>query len=272
MAKQTPLIITSTVAPSWVYPHARNNPKTADNAIDEAVSAWKAGAAVIHVHGRMNFTEEEWRRVIRSLRDRTDAIVQVGLSALKIPERLPVIKMKPDMLSIILSHHDEQFPKLTVNLLHDRKELEEYCRLCGRYGIKPEWEVWHAGAVWNLNRLVGDGLVHPPHFVTLFFDWPGGTWSPATAEELLHRLKQQRRDSICSVSIMGHSQTPLAVMSLLLGHHLRVGTEDNPYYLPGRLAKDNGEPVSRIVRIAREVGREVAKPTDARAMLGIPDN
>ena len=93
------LIITSTVAPSWIYPDAKNNPKTADDAIEEAVSAWKAGAAVIHIHGRMNFTEEEWARVIKTLRDKTDAIIQVGLSALKIPERLPVIKMKPDMLS-----------------------------------------------------------------------------------------------------------------------------------------------------------------------------
>jgi 3-keto-5-aminohexanoate cleavage enzyme len=269
MVKQEPLIITSTVAPSWIYPDARNNPKTADDAIREAISAWKAGAAVIHIHGRMNFTEDEWRRVIKTLRDKTDAIVQVGLSALKIPDRLPVIKMKPDMLSIILNHHDEEFPRMTMSLLHGRDELEEYCKLCTKYGIRPEWEVWHAGSVWNLNYLVGKGLAKPPHFVTLFFDWPGGIWSPATAEELLHRLRQQREDSICSVSIMSHAQTMIAVMSLLLGHHLRVGNEDNPFYFPERLSKDSGELVGRMVRIAKEVGREVAKPSEARRMIGI---
>jgi 3-keto-5-aminohexanoate cleavage enzyme len=59
-------------------------------------------------------------------------------------------------------------------------------------------------------------------------------------------------------------------MSLLLGHHLRVGTEDNPYYFfPDRLAKDSGELVARMVRIAKEVGREVAKPAEARAVMGI---
>ena len=38
MVKQDKLIITSTVAPSWIYPEAKNNPKTADDAIEEAIS------------------------------------------------------------------------------------------------------------------------------------------------------------------------------------------------------------------------------------------
>ncbi|MDA4136508.1 MAG: 3-keto-5-aminohexanoate cleavage protein [Thaumarchaeota archaeon] len=269
MAKPEKLIITSTVAPSWIYPDAKNNPKTADDAIEEGISAWKAGAAVVHIHGRMNFTEDEWKRVIKTLRDKTDVVIQVGLSALRIDERMPVIKMKPDMLSIIANHHDESFPNFKMSLLHDTEELEDYSRLCTKYGIRPEWEVWHAGSVWNLNYLVSKGLIKPPHFVTLFFEWPGGIWSPATAEELLHRLKQQREDSICSVSIMSPAQTTIAAMSLLLGHHLRIGTEDNPYYFPDRLAKDSGELVARMVRIAKEVGREVAKPDDARKAIGV---
>lgn len=272
MQKPEKLIITSTVAPSWIYPDAKNNPKTAADAIEEGIRAWKAGAAVVHIHGRMNFNDEEWKRVITTLRDQTDTIVQVGLSALKIPERIPVIKMKPDMLSIILNHHDEAFPNFTMSLLHSREELEEYCRLCTRYGIRPEWEVWHAGSVWNLNYLVEKKLAKPPHFVTLFFDWPGGIWSPATAEELLHRIKQQRADSLVSVSIMSDQQTTIATMSMLLGRHLRIGLEDYPYYFPGRLAKDSGELVARMVRIAKEVGREVATSAEARPIIGVKNS
>lgn len=269
MQKQEKLIITATVAPSWIYPDAKNNPKNVDDAIEQALSAWKAGAAIIHIHGRMNFNVDEWKLVMKTLRDKTDAIIQIGLSALRIDDRMPVVKMKPDMLSIIANHHDESFPNFKMSLLHDTEELEDYSRLCTKYGIRPEWEVWHAGSVWNLNHLADEGLIKPPHFVTLFFEWPGGIWSPGTAEELMHRLKQQREDSICSVSIMSHAQTTIAAMSILLGHHLRVGTEDNPYYFPNRLAKDNGELVARMVRIAKEVGREVAKPDEARKVIGI---
>jgi 3-keto-5-aminohexanoate cleavage enzyme len=270
--EQKPLIITATVAPSWINPDAKNNARTPDDTIEEVVKAWKAGAAVAHIHGVKNFTEEEWKHIIKEVRDRTDVVLQVGLSALLIPDRMPVIKMKPDMLSVILNHHDEAFPRVKMSLLHSREELEQYCRICNKYGIRPEWEVWHAGSVWNLNYLVEKGLAKPPHFVTLFFDWPGGIWSPATPEELLHRLQQQRQDSICSVSVMSHAQTTIAAMSLLLGHHLRVGPEDNPYYFPGRLAKDSGEPVARMVRIAKEIGRTVAKPEEARRIIGIKNS
>jgi 3-keto-5-aminohexanoate cleavage enzyme len=266
---QPKLIITATVAPSWLYPEAGNNPKTPEDAVEEALGAWKAGAAVVHIHGSKNFAENEWKMIIKSIRDRSDVVIQAGLSALSIPERMAVIKLRPDMISVILNHHDEAFPRTDMSLLHPRSELEDYGRLCNKYGIKPEFEVWHSGSVWNLNYLVEKGLVDPPYFVTLFFDWPGGIWSPASAEELMHRLRNQRRDAICSVSIMSNEQTRTAVMSILLGHHVRVGTEDNPYYEPDRLAKNNAELVARMVRIANEIGRPVANPEEARRIIGI---
>jgi 3-keto-5-aminohexanoate cleavage enzyme len=58
-------------------------------------------------------------------------------------------------------------------------------------------------------------------------------------------------------------------MSIILGHHVRVGTEDNPYYGPGRLAKNNAELVARIVRIASEMGRPIANPEEAREVIGL---
>ena len=61
---------------------------------------------------------------------------------------------------------------------------EQYCIKCKEYGIKPEWEVWHTGSYWNLNYIIDKGLLQPPHVVTLFFNWPGGTWSPPTAVPL----------------------------------------------------------------------------------------
>jgi len=266
------LIITVTVAPSWIYPDADNAPRNPDEVVESVVEAWKAGASVAHIHGSKNFPPEVWKKILKSVRDKTDVIVQVGLSALSIHERMAAIKLKPDMISIILNHHDEAFPKLTMSVLHNRDELEEYGKICNRYGIRPEWEVWHAGSVWNLDYLVQKKLAKPPHFVTLFFDWPGGIWSPATIDELGHRLRQQREDSVCSVSIMSQAQTTVVTASMLLGHHVRVGTEDNPYYTPDRLAKSNAELVSRVVRIAKEIDRPVATSAEARQIIGIENS
>ena len=51
-----------------------------------------------------------------------------------------------------------------------------------------------------------------------------------------------------------------------MGGHVRVGLEDNLYYSKGRLAR-NEELVARVVRIAGELGRPVATPDQARAIL-----
>jgi 3-keto-5-aminohexanoate cleavage enzyme len=55
---------------------------------------------------------------------------------------------------------------------------------------------------------------------------------------------------------------------MAMGGHVRVGLEDNLYYSKGRLAR-NEELVERVARIARELGRHIAQPDEARAMLGL---
>ena len=52
------------------------------------------------------------------------------------------------------------------------------------------------------------------------------------------------------------------------GGHVRVGLEDNQYLYKGVKAT-NVQLVERAVRIAKEVGREVATPDEARIMLGM---
>jgi 3-keto-5-aminohexanoate cleavage enzyme len=49
-----------------------------------------------------------------------------------------------------------------------------------------------------------------------------------------------------------------------------VGFEDNVYISKGVLAKSNGELVEKVVRMAKELGREIATPAEARVILGIP--
>jgi 3-keto-5-aminohexanoate cleavage enzyme len=58
-------------------------------------------------------------------------------------------------------------------------------------------------------------------------------------------------------------------MSMLLGGMVRVGLEDNIYYSRGVLAKSNAQLVERAVRIARELGVDIASPDEARDILGL---
>jgi len=51
---------------------------------------------------------------------------------------------------------------------------------------------------------------------------------------------------------------------------VRVGLEDNIYLSEGVKARSNAELVEKIVRIAKELGREIATPDDARKILHLP--
>ena len=69
------------------------------------------------------------------------------------------------------------------------------------------------------------------------------------------------------VVCIGRTQLPMSTMVLSMGGNIRVGFEDNVYYGPGVLALNNAQLVERAVRIARELGREIATPEEAREMM-----
>ena len=64
----------------------------------------------------------------------------------------------------------------------------------------------------------------------------------------------------------------MAMFALSMGGNVRVGLEDNIYLSKGVLAKSNAELVEKVVRIAKELGREIATPMDARKILVIKDS
>jgi 3-keto-5-aminohexanoate cleavage enzyme len=45
--------------------------------------------------------------------------------------------------------------------------------------------------------------------------------------------------------------------------------EDNPFISPGEYARSNADLVEKVVRVARDIGREIATPDEARAVLQI---
>jgi uncharacterized protein (DUF849 family) len=54
-----------------------------------------------------------------------------------------------------------------------------------------------------------------------------------------------------------------------MGGNARVGLEDAVWLEKGVFAKNNGEQVAKIIRIAKEFGIEPATPAEARKMLGL---
>jgi 3-keto-5-aminohexanoate cleavage enzyme len=262
MRSMPPLVVTATANISWLNPKIAypNDPASRAKA---AAACEAAGAAIFHMHA-----EDSWRESIEAVRSSSDLVVQCGMSSLPIPERMEVYESSADMISIIVSHHDEAFAEVETNVLHGRDELERYAGLCREHGVKPELEIWHSGSIWNLRYLIDRGLLDAPYVTTLFFGWPGGTWSPPTIEEYLYRRRQLPEDCVATVSIMGEGQLPIIAAAMAQGDHVRVGTEDNPFSRDGSVASTE-RLVEEVVEIARAMGRPVASPQEARSMLGI---
>jgi 3-keto-5-aminohexanoate cleavage enzyme len=256
-----PLIITATPNVSWLHPDVWY-PKSAAEIADQAAACVEAGASIVHVHA-----EGKWREAIRSVRKRTTGILQCGMSSLPIPERMGVFKEGADMISIMLSHHDEAFVGLDTHRLHPREELVEYMKLASRYRVKPEFEVWHSGSIWNLRFLVAKNTIAQPYFATLFLGWPGGNWSPPTVEEYIYRRKLMPKKGVVSVSVMDRSQAEVLTEAITRGDHVRVGTEDNPFI--GEKLATTPELVKWISGVSKARGRPVASVKEAARLIGV---
>jgi 3-keto-5-aminohexanoate cleavage enzyme len=256
-----PLIITATPNVCWLKPDV-DYPKMVDEIVAEAIQCEKAGASIFHIHG-----QGQWVEVIRGLRANTSMIIQCGMSSLDIPARMEVFQEKADMISIITSHHDEAFTGVDFHVLHPREELEEYARLSREYGVKLEYEIWNTGSIWNLNYLIQRGMVDRPYWITSFFGWPGGAWSPATLEEYVYRKKFMPEGALVNISVMGQEQMKMLVAAIVSGDNVRVGTEDNPYNRKGDICTTH-DLVAEIAGISLSLGRQLASTAEARLMLG----
>jgi 3-keto-5-aminohexanoate cleavage enzyme len=134
-------------------------------------------------------------------------------------------------------------------------------------GIKPELETYHPGGAWVIRDLIQQGLVEKPYWIQTVMGYQ--TSSYPTVQHVLDMLRDFPDDTIWLCSGIGPFQLPMTTLALLLGGHVRVGLEDNVYFRRGELAQSNAQLVERTARLARELGREVATPQQARQMLGL---
>ncbi len=266
MRTARPVVITACANESWLWPSKGGGPDTGvdlDELIAESVRCKDAGAAVMHVH-----TEGVWAEAIDGIRAKTDLLVQCGMSTLPKGPRMAVFEHKAEMISIMLAHHDEAFANVQNHELHPREELVDYAMVCREHGVKPECEIWHSGSIWNLEYLKDGGHLDEPVITTLFFGWPGGTWSPPTVEEYLYRRKLMPSGCVSSVSVMGEHQREVHTIAVQMGDHLRVGTEDWPFNRAGERASTS-ELVAEAAEMVELLGGRVATVAEARELMGL---
>ncbi len=92
---------------------------------------------------------------------------------------------------------------------------------------------------------------------------------PATVPNLCHMVATIPMDATWTVTGIGRHGYAMAAAAIAMGGNVRVGMEDGLYLENGVLASSNGALVAKVADLARLLGREVANPVEARAILGL---
>lgn len=250
-------------------------PYTVKEMVREAKSAYDAGAAVIHVHvreddGTPTQSKKRFKEVLDAIyKEIPDVLVipstggAVGMNA---EERLQPTELFPEMATLdcgTCNFGDDVFEN-TIPMMREfgKRMLEN--------NIKPEYECFEMGHLDTILRLAQKGQVPG---APMQFNFVLGVFgcTPATGENLAWLVRNIPEGSTWTATGIGRYQFPLAMAAIPMGGNVRVGFEDNLYLSKGVLAKSNGELVEKVVRLSRELGREIASPAEARRILSLPE-
>ena len=140
-----------------------------------------------------------------------------------------------------------------------------------RQGIEPEFECFDLGMVRTAAAIARNcGYDGPPKY-NLVMGVESGM--PADPELLPYLMRFVAAGARWSVTAIGRKEIwPLHRRAAELGGDLRTGLEDSIQLPDGSRAASNGDLVRELVAIARETGRAIASPEEARAALRLSQN
>jgi len=252
--------------------------------IDEAVKAYEAGAAVVHIHARTQDgmpTEdpEILVPIVEGIRKRCPVLINLStaVGAFKTPEqRISVVQnCKPDLASLntgtmnfALANRGtgEIITEITFeNTFQMMKTFNEEMK---KVGTKPEMEVYCMAHVDNVLLLHKQSIFEEPlHFQFVFGVAGGVRLTPMSFAHFLELIPKGSSWSVCGVGLDSFRG---CFMSVVNGGHIRVGLEDNVYLSGKILAKGNYELVQKAAEIVRIADREPATPEQARQLWHLP--
>lgn len=249
-----------------------NLPVTVDEIVADAIRCHAVGASVVHIHVRDKVTgknchdEDQFRAINERLMAQCpDLIVQLstgGRYEVDANTRNSGLRCHPEMASWCPG--SVGFP--TGAYVNTTEFYTEQAQYMLKHNIKPEIECFDTHMVQNALDFYEEGLLTGP----LYFDFVMGVQraQAPTLPQLGYLLSMLPKDAEWNLAGVSNHQTSTILWALGGGGHVRVGLEDNQYLSKGVKAT-NVQLVERVVRISKEIGREIASGAEAREMLGI---
>ena len=249
----------------------------------EALRAYEAGAAVVHIHARTDeggptFEPAVYARIAEETRERCPVILNFSTGGAGPMEArvAHIAQVKPaigalNMGSMNYAKYSSKRKEFVFDFVFENpfRDIGYLLGVMKESGVKPELECFDVGHTNSIWPLLDQGLLQRPLQFSFIMGVLGGI--RATAENLALQAREAPADSTWEVIGISHEQWKMVGAALALGGNVRVGLEDN-FYLDAagtQMAKSNGDLVAKAVRMARDIGREPATVDEARVMLSL---
>ncbi len=264
------------LAPTGMIPMKKDTPYvpiTPDEIAEDTYRAYELGVSVVHIHARNDqgiptYKKEYYEKIISKIRKACpDIIICASTSGRVNPQvehRGEVLELCPEMASLTVGSMN--FPNYPS--VNSPEAIKILAKKMIEKNILPELEIFELGFINTAKYLSRKEYLKPPLHFNLLLGSLGSI--PADMRDLAYLVDSLPTGSTWSATGIGRFQTQINVAAILMGGHVRVGIEDSIYYkYPEKELATNEKLVKRIVRIAQELGRDIATPKEARKILGL---
>ena len=289
MSTNQKAVITCALNGVLTDPRQHHVPVTPQEMAAEAKRAFDAGASVMHIHlreqGESGGNLPSWdtdlsREVQEAIRAACPGVIinhTTGVVGGDYQGALDCVrKTKPEMAACnagslnylkVRANGDWAWPPMMFD--NPVEKIQDFIDVMDEAGTLPEFECFDVGIVRCVGMYRKAGMYSGP----LEYNFVMGVASgmPADPDLLPFLIDLKEPDGSWQVTAIGRAEIwALHRRCAELGGHLRTGLEDTFYLADGSKATSNGQLIEEIAGIAREAGREIASPDEARTLLGIP--
>jgi uncharacterized protein (DUF849 family) len=272
--------------------------------IQKAVDCYNAGATVLHLHvreldGKGSKRLSKFNELIAGIRARVpQLIIQVGGSISFSPEgegqaakwlsddtrhMLAELSPRPDQVTVAVNSNQmnivEQMTEEDLRgtsigrpeLYQAYREmtipagpgwLEEHIRRLSAAGIQAHFQLANITQLETVERMMRRGVCNVP-FILTWISIGGGFEAP-NLYNLANFVRAVPDGAVLTLESSMLNVLPINTMAIAMGLHVRCGIEDNIWTQDRTEKMSSVRQVEQLVRISRELGREVADCAEAR--------
>ncbi len=294
--------------PEWLPSDSDDIPVSMEQQVQKAVDCYNAGATVLHVHvreadGKGSKRISTFNELLARLRVAVPKmLLQVGGSISFAPEgegkaakwpgidtrhMLAELNPRPDQVTIVINTNQMSLTELMSkdDIAGTSLEKPEYFkayeemvteappsffvehlkRLIAKR-IQPHFMIGSIHQLETVERLIRSGVYTGP--LVLNHMALGGGYAGRNPSDMLEFVRRVPDGAVLTIESLMRTVPPICAMAVALGLHVRVGVEDNLWRRKGERFT-SVQQVEQMVRIARELGRDVASGEEARGIYKI---